>query len=349
MIKQENVGKIHNNNYCCEMGFLWEKIGSLIDFSFETYDTDFTYVVKPNEKIVYHDTGSKTYIVLKNKFSFNDAFAVRDEVNPNRYFVGFTTFTATYNTNMFIVGMIIYFDKGILKNKNIITRLLSSVDCRNGEIVTVLYNQTLIFKQIHRDTNVLLLNLALLSYDDTLIAKHRYYFDKIKSGDNQREIINKRFLSINNHLFDLSSTRLEKSTETPYFTKNIEINKLIINSYEITDNENIIIEDNDYYNDGYPSNCIICNGVTSIASYECEYITKLGKAYCINCQIRYSITDQRWVCCKLTEPNNYMCGNTITKNSFCKKDHSTTSIYVQYYEDQILKFPYKQSVVIGRK
>jgi hypothetical protein len=105
------------------------------------------------------------------------------------------------------------FDKdGNVKNKKLFVKELSDKDSRNGSIHTYLYNQSLIFVQIHRDTIALLMDIVLLSYEDDFITKNSFYFDKIKCNNifnfnKVNQILNKRFIkfttSETNYLFDM--------------------------------------------------------------------------------------------------------------------------------------------------
>ena len=92
---------------------------------------------------------------------------------------------------------------------------------------------------------------------------------------------------------------------------------LIITSYKVSTELNNFINnfdiENEYYGDGYPNNCIERGDLTSKASYSysegkfSSSFTGLGNGYCHKCQIRFSKTEQRWKCCKLSNHNNYMC------------------------------------------
>lgn len=387
MEKEEHCGTIYAKNENSELVFLWNKLVSSFDFTLIKYEIENVddsnkndyfyeqkfikkiYETKPNEKVIYHDFETQTLIIIKNSLIFDNIYAVRDELEVNRYFIGFSSY-GNY-TNISTLGIIVYFDnEGKLKNKNILNQVLSDNDSRNSKIITSLYNQSLIFTQIHRDSGVLMMNLVLLSYDDTLISKHHFYFDKIiptYKFSNNKYIINKRFLQIKsketNYLFDMGSLRIEPIKndgiiDSIFFTK--YNNQLIINSYKLSEDEiekftSNFSDDNEYYGDGYPNNCIQCGELTFKANYSYAFgkysysHMGLGKAYCHNCQIRFSKTDQKWVCCKIINTDNYMCNNTVTKDNMCNLDHSNIQIIVNSYGEQSLKFPYKKELNLTLK
>jgi hypothetical protein len=382
MEKEEHFLSIYDNQYNNDFAFLWEKISSQFIFSIIKYEkplendendldeNDYFYEKKfvnkiytpaSNEKIIYHDSNTQRLMIIKNSMFFNHIYAVRDELEPNRYFVGFNSF-GQY-ANITTIGMIIYFDDdGNVKNKKIFLRELCNYDSRNGLIETYLYNQSLIFTQIHRDTSAFMMNIVLLSYDDCFETRNKFYFEKIKTickFENNRDVLNKRFIKVEtidtNRLFDMGSTRIEinKSNKTE--------NQLIITSYKVSNSElenfiNSFSDNNEYYNDGYANNCIECGEVTSIANYSysnSKYSAThlgLGRGYCFKCQIRYSKTEQIWKCCKLKNNDDYLCSNTVTKNNMCKKEHSTANeIVIKSYGEQSCKFPYKKEINLTRK
>jgi hypothetical protein len=85
----------------------------------------------------------------------------------------------------------------------------------------------------------------------------------------------------------------------------------------------------DYDEYGYKPYCIKCEKLTNQASWGYDYTTgKLGNSYCQNCEIRYSKTEDAWLCCKLTdEPIGYQfyfCSNKLVKGLVCDKEHSKT-------------------------
>ncbi len=78
---------------------------------------------------------------------------------------------------------------------------------------------------------------------------------------------------------------------------------------------------------GYELYCIKCGELTIQASWGYDYTTgKLGNSYCQNCEIRFSISQKKWVCCKLSEEplgyKYYFCSNKVDKDLNCDKEHS---------------------------
>lgn len=258
--------------------------------------------------------------------------------------------------------MIIYFDdNGILNKKIVIPKLICNYDFRNGKINTFLYKQTLLVAQIHRDTGALMLNIVLLSYDDFVIAKHHFYFENIKNI-NEIKTINNRFLCVNNHIFDMGSTRFEKRKIQPIITnifssKISEEDNLIINSYVVSNLElQNNIKEEEKYDDGYPNTCIECNKVTFIAKYnyynnvyKCDCLIGLGNGYCHDCKIRYSNTNKNYECCRLLPNTNNICSNIVTKNNMCNKVHSSTfDTMILSYGKSSIRYPYKKEINMTR-
>lgn len=352
MEKKEYEQVIYNTDHN-ELGFLWDKVSSLFGFSLVKYDSIVEKIL-PNQKIIYHNKEQKTVIIIDNLIIF-DAYAIKDEFEQNRYFVGFKSYGNYTGYN--ILGMIIYFDsEGVLKEKRILSKILCNYDARNGFINTYLYKQSLVFLQIHRDTKNPILNIVLLSYLDNLITKVEFYLNGLKCDtiDTINNKINYRFLHIKteyfNYLFDLGSTKIIKNNSILTFK---EENKLVINSYK-TDNDDLykfynslINNPEEEYNDEYPDNCIHCSQITSNAVYD---NMGFGNGYCFNCSIRYSKSDKKWYCCKLQPTTNYLCGNIVDKNNYCSKQHSTTmEICINYTNNSSLKYPYKQFFNITKK
>ena len=396
MDKEDHSTVLNDNYYGSNFAFLWEKISAQFDFSIYKYEKPIKikksfenddenedendyfyeekfinsiYKPKPNKKVIFHDSDAQKIMIIKNSILFCDIYAVKDELEPNRYFVGFNNFVEY--SNIKTIGMIDYFDDtGNVKNKKLLTKELSDKDSRNGPISTYLYNQSLIFTQIHRDSGALLMGIVLLSHDDKFITtKNSFYFNKIKCIDRFKKvnpIINKRFIkfitSETNYLFDMGSVRTEiiESSKGIFTSVKEDKNHLVITSYKVsTDELDAFIDNfsagNEYYGDGYPNNCIECGDLTFKATYTypqgkfASCFTGLGNGYCPKCQIRFSKTEQRWECCKLSHPENYMCSNVITKNNPCNKEHSLThKIVIHSDKEQSEKFPYKKELDLTR-
>ncbi len=389
MNKENHSRTIYDTRCSLEFLFLWELIASSFDFvlvkykkpeieeeedekSNYFYEENFLkkiYNLKPNEKVIYHDSEKQIIMVIKNSMIFGRIYAVKDEIEPNRYFIGFNSFAGC--TNVKTVGLIVYFDNnGNVNKKIILRRELCNLDCRNGQVITYLSKQSIIFKQTHRDTRALMLDVVLLSYDDEIIENEHYYFEKIKSlfsSKNSKNVIKNRFINIEtdegNYLFDIESLRVEKNQETTIFNTTMKnVDKFIITSYKLS-NEEIVkfnnnklekfYDDYDNYNDGYPTYCIHCNEVTAKANFTCKIkdlsfrtsYEGLGNSYCHNCKIRYSKTNKIWQCCKIKKNNESFCSCEVKKDKMCTEEHSeTVETKIQSYDEPQFKFPYKKNL-----
>lgn len=387
MDKEDHSTIICDTRCSLEFLFLWESIAASFDFllvkykkpeieeeedekSNYFYEENFLkkiYNLKPNEKVIYHDSEQQIIMVIKNSMIFGKIYAVKDEIEPNRYFIGFNSF-AGY-TNVKTIGMIVYFDdNGSVNKKIILRRELCNVDCRNGQVVTYLSKQSIIFKQIHRDTKALMLDVVLLSYYDEIIENEHYYFEKIKgsfSSRNSKIVIKNRFINIEtgkeNYLFDMESSRVEEKNKLIFNTTKKE-KELVITSYKLSyeDLDKLInnklekfYDDYDNYNDKYPTYCIKCNEVTAKANFSCKIknlscatsFQGLGNSYCHNCKIRYSKTNKVWECCKLKKDNENICSCEVKKDEICSKEHSeSVETKIQSYGEPYFKFPYKKNL-----
>jgi len=146
----------------------------------------------------------KNYVILSDKnFEYGNIYATQDNLYPNRYFIGFK-----YNNismNYVICGIIVYFDSfGEMKRKNIFNNILCYYDLRNGNInstKTVLYNRTLMFYQIHRDSKNLISFVNLLNWEDNIIEINTFYDTNITSlqyvefKDMTKELVDKNNLN----------------------------------------------------------------------------------------------------------------------------------------------------------
>lgn len=303
-------------------------------------------------------------------------FAVQDTgKQSNRYFIGFIM-----DTN--ILGVIVYFDEnGCSGITNVLYNTLYNYDRRNGFPKAYFYNQTLAFTQTHRDTSKLILGINLLDFNDKcLYSKNEYtnidssmfdIYDRIHNFN----INNDRFIIVNNSrldltLIDVGSLKLEEKVEQEtYFYVKVETNKkykyLNVNMYKLEKKEelqefisNFNKEPEVFGNLDYPELCIMCNKLTDMASIQYEYLgsyssyMSLGLAYCDTCKIRFSKTDNKWICCKLkpNEESLYFCNNEVTANNSCCKEHSTTMETKIYSSDKkSIKYPFKHTIKLTNK
>lgn len=290
-----------------------------------------------------------TQIAINTKHKIYDhVHAVQDSNNKDRYFIGFT-FNEQY-CNAIIIGMIVYFNHlGECKHKIILNNVLCAHDTRNGRINTFLFNQSLIFTQIHRDTEVLLLYLNLLSYEDSVLLS-TFTYSEIPSYKYNRNSIKdyKQLISVlrkddKNIVFDLGSLKQDQS------------DSIVIDSYQVSDGEvdTFISEYKnppEYFGDGYPNDCILCKNLTSITSYGYNNTyCSLGDSYCQECGIRFSKSDKKWLCQKLNL-NNDFCNETVTENIPCCLEHSETMKVIIYKErEPSYIYPYKKNLHITKR
>ena len=329
--------------------------------------------------LVKTSTDSEEVITTQRNFHYgiiNSMYAVQDTgKQPNRYFIGFVM-----DNN--ILGIIVYFDElGNSGITNVLYNTLYNYDFRNGFPNTYLYNQSLIFTQTHRDTRNLILGINLLDSNDKCLHS-KYEYTKINSSifnmydrDNNFNIDNGRFIIVNDRdlnltLIDMGSLKLEEKVEQEtYFYVKVETNKkykyLNINMYKLEKKEdlqefisNFNKEPEVFGNLDYPELCIMCNKLTDMASIQYEYLgsygayMSLGLAYCDTCKVRFSKTDNKWICCKLkpNEESLYFCNNEVTTNNPCCKEHSTTMETKIYHSDKkSIKYPFKRTIQLTNK
>ena len=133
-------------------------------------------------------------------------------------------------------------------------------------------------------------------------------------------------------------------------------NYLVINTYPVKNKEQIeeLIKnfqlEEETFGEDYPENCIGCNKITSIA--KCCYNNNfselgLGRSYCLECEIRYSQTEKKWLCAKLT-PDNYFCENPLNISNKCDKTHSNTKPKITKIEDYSNKYPFKKYLELSK-
>lgn len=316
-------------------------------------------IMNPDTRnIIYKKNNVQIEMIYPNNLLhhlFNYIFAVRDCSQENRYFVGFAF--DMFDINVAIAGMIVYFNSSGHSSTVIFNNILCSYDRRNGRIESnnsFLYNQTLLFTNTHRDCGSVILFMNLLSYEDTILSQCSGYFTDIKSSKISYEKrlvnINSRFLCIHDEdenytSFDLGSLKLIKGKESHY----LKLDSYNIDSDELDQFIGLMPTISpEKYGDGYPINCIKCNARTSIAIYGHDFMSiGLGNSYCNSCEIRYSKTENTWICCKLEPDNKSICSGELIKECICNKVHSTTFKIVvnKKVEGKVsLKYPYKSTV-----
>ena len=348
--------------------------------------------------IIYN---TNNYLIVMNKqFDYGKAFVVPDKLQPNRYFIGFSYMNGSMHVD--VCGMIVYFDSnGNMIKKNILSRIVCSYDYRNVHIGTnnsVLYNQTLLFYQVHRDTKELGLFINLLNWEDDVLIKNNnfintYIFRNSSFFDTKNNIVNENFnlhprffciekIRLNKKkdihstndeilLIDLGSLKLSEDVieknifDFDFYKKTIPKKYLSIDYYilkSLNDIQEFILESTKFieenYSDGYPTHCVKCHEQTKHGIYNKKnMICGLGKSYCSNCQIRYSESENNWLCCKLlngvdNDPNGgdytYICSFELNKlkNYECSNDsnHSLKYELGITNSEKYHKYPFKEKV-----
>lgn len=350
-----------------------------------------------NLKIILFD---KNHLILSNKsFEYGSIFATLDNLYSNRYFIGFQ-YHKMYTDNE-ICGMIVYFDSnGVMKKKNIFYNIPCTYDGRNGYIdstKTILYNRTLMFYQIHRDSKNLTLFVNLLNWEDDIVETKTFYntnitcsqFEEFKNITYEflkKNNLNPRFFYVktrnyncNNsneekHIFlDLDSLDCVEKEEKNIFTnlfsgkkeKFIKLDYYVLNSLDDINNFISVsskFEKKELVTD-YPIFCPKCYKLTSKATH----ITKmkygnstlgLGDSFCFDCKIRYSKSENCWICCFLTteiEKENDLChtgichsklDNSNEYNCICKDKHTSKyKLSIKTTEESYI-YPFKKTITL---
>ena len=360
---------------------LWYQIAIKFNFIKIIYKNNELKKDKINVKYKIISDEQNEIIQCNYEWIHGQTIVIHDILNTNRYFIGFF-FEGGY-TEQKIAGMIVYFDNlgnMIDSYTKIFRNTVCSFDYRNGIINTsssTLYNQCLIFGQVHRDTHTLLLNINLLDYNDNIISKScslvdiysnkydfmenncnkypRFYYIKgfdVKS--NKKNDMNSFF----DILIDLGSLKLlnNDNKSSFEFTNNL----LNLNYYIISDDIVKFVSDfnknSEIYSDGYPDNCIRCNRLTKNAIYNDNNTSMgLGNSFCDSCEIRYSKSNNCWECCKIEKSNiiyNLICSSKLSyeNNYICNNFHlDNTKLVINYIKSINPKYPNKENVNVISK
>ena len=294
-------------------------------------------VREPNDLVLY----SKDFIItFENPIleKYCKLFCIIDSNDNNRFFVGINISISVLSYGL--TGLFLYFDNDKIVDMVIIPEILREYDYKNGIVGsddTFLYNQSLVFLDKQRDSNVYRITTVCFDYYDKVLGKHTDFTNIIAPYTYYN-----RWLVFNNSIImDLGSVY-------------VIFDKLKYNIYHgITNIEHFLsvsqtIETKDYY-DEYPINCPKCNSSTCIANYSDKLnnrITILGNSYCHNCSIRYSLSQTKWLCCKMTEPNKF-CNKLLGPNYSCNHNNNHNNhnhIKLIYIESYSGKKPYKKSL-----
>ncbi len=351
MNKQEIQVEIYgSSNPSPNINFLWDHLVK----TFTYVKTKLSGSLVGN--IIYKDPDNQDIIVMSLNVPkiFNQIYAIQDYLQPNRYFIGFVC-NPTY-TNSPIIGQIVYFDElGQVKITKTLNQTLFSRDFRNGHVQTYLYSQSLVFVQSHRDTGKIMLGLNLLDSNDNLLASEFTHtsVSSAWSWNDKNQICRFAKISVPDNKFmliDLGSLKQAEKLSSSIFKKSENVFSLNINWY-LVEEKNIgefiekFPEPPEPYIDDYKENCIRCNKLTDISDWSCKNsYMGLGKSYCNACQIRYSATEKKWVCCQLNLSNGF-CSSPIVGTEICNKPHSTTmKLQVVSVSEKSVKYPYKRTV-----
>lgn len=322
----------------------------------------------------------KDVVIVTNITAFSSLgtfFAVEDSDFPNRYFVAFA-FPVGAKTES-ITGLFVYFkERGCCYSQNTILceSVIATYDIRSGLIRAphiFLYHQTLVLIQSHIDTKKLLLYLSYIPYQTDLIEYHTlYYMSYIAQCGHPISLI-KRFLHIPiidgvvdtaNLLFDLGSLHYMEEKHlyhpiTPGSVMEYQVHHyLTLTTYRLGKNANMMafLEmaqsfPEREYSDGYPIHCAQCLQKATTATYGYKpsiyssIRTGLGSGYCPQCQIRYSLSREEWICAKIRVDGD-LCGGFLYEGWVCRESalHSQDQSVVQLSEGYLSKYPYREQI-----
>jgi len=387
MYQQNEIkSEIYENRYSNDFFCIWKKIVSTFKFvkkpkileddllSELTYPSDKFKTIRyknvdKDEIVIYTDDNEIITTTAKNTYGiYSLIYAVRDMgKQPNRFFIGIVLDGEIVQNT--ILGLIVYFnEEGNVFEKRIFSKPVFDYDIRNGRYNTFFYNQSLVFTQGHRDTSKLMIGLNLLLFEDFLINTSRNYTEINNNYFNKYKLINNRFINIEfkneSLLIDLASLKkVEREDDENYGfygmfkNKGTKKNYLVIETYSFNDSLNIdnFIKDfnkeGEEFDDDYPINCINCDSLTSFASiYNDNSYMNLGKSYCHNCKIRYSKSENRWVCCRLL-CNNHLCQSPLDKDNKCCKEeqeHMNDEIKIVRSLENSEIYPYKKKIELTK-
>lgn len=331
----------------------WDYLSNMANMADSADFNDFEVLVKkPNPNIIYSNKQLGYHIQINTRLNiFNQIFAVPDHTQPNRFFVGFVL--STNSTYLKTIGLVVYFNPtGKSTIKSILDNVLFDYDSRNGKPKAYFYAQSLIFVQSHRDTSKLILGLNFLDNNDKVIGTTKKYTSIDSHGVLAGPIQNKnfRFVRVKSEnsteiLIDLGSLKIKQ--EKP--------NELVICYYQVESGKSTefikkFTIDSEPYDDGYPLYCVGCGKLTYVASWIHNTVFMgLGNSYCPNCEIRYSKSDGKWICCKLNSSNRF-CSFPVGLDDPCSQPHSTTmTIQPKAYWNKSDKFPFKETIQVTQE
>lgn len=352
---------IYSNEYCSnDFFYFYSNIVSSTIFKKVENSNLAHYLLDNNQNKFKTIFKTETYSILYSNPILDkliDNLYMISDPNDNHRFLLCVLTRGNY-TSMKIFGSFIYFNsQGNVSELISIPKLLLNYDYRNGcvnELNTFLYNQTLIFIESHRDGSNYMITTCCFDYYDNLLALYTEYSNiKSKYFMSEPKQYN-RFLTFCDknddfYVIDMGSTIVEKDTKKYIMSVRCSsdlILKYVMYSYKNTSSEDIKtkletlkLKSEERYSDGYERDCIKCGLLTSCAIfYEDNTSLGLGNSYCHDCGIRYSQTENKWVCAKLAPKcTPYMAAN------FCRNDLNKKNGYIceLIHDDRKLKFDYK--------
>ncbi len=310
----------------------------------------------PQGKVIY-DKGNIT-ITYSNptlETYFPNMYVVADPNDAHRYFVALPM-SGDFYTDKQLHGIFLYFNlnDGNTSKVVILSKVCLRYDARNGsynENNTFLFNQCLIFVGSHRDTRQYHIDISCFDYHDGYIAStidraniHAYWWcsmdDRNYIYQQDRWLILKEDNAEGNvWLLDMASLCVEKNVIVPNKYTPDRCMKYDIYKLKRDDCVDEFIQKNNTkptqpYGEEYCTHCIKCGQITAIACYYEDNMTMgLGRSYCHDCNIRYSLSEKRWICAKLqvrtdTHRMAFFCGKPVDAETqyTCCNDHRTEEL-----------------------
>ena len=304
-----------------------------------------TYIQKndlTNNSIIYSDNNID--IIYNNIIleTICKLVAIPDSNDSSRYFI----IIMIQNHNIYnITGLFVYFNNmGDVIDKILLDRILWSVD----SIITVnnafLYNQSLIFFVKYQ--NKMLFSINCFNYYDLYQGNYiGYLIDSII--ENCSIYINRYLIFTSNihHIIDMGTIHPDNILDS-YFT--LPIANRVLDTIILIDNNKSLVRK---YNDSYPIDCIKCNNPTTVTifnssiSENVSISIQMGRSYCYQCKIRFSLSKNNWICCLMKDNSNIeFCSNP---SIHCDKEHNNVSFLhnVTFVE----KKPYKNDGILQIK
>lgn len=260
---------------------------------------------------------------------------VIDSMNYERAFV--CHFLAGYYTSVSVMGMILHFDEQ--EGGNVACHTVApgfNYDWRNGgptKTNTFLCSHTLAYVWRHRDMHEYRISGFCLAKND----QEPFTFDLNTAvnapfflTEQSTYMMGKRWLCVKDEkekhteCYDLLSFRVMNSSQFMYDrvivpderSVEAELSALAVPSYKVTQRE------------GYPLECVKCGkGTFQSMVYIDSSSRGLGRAYCVDCNIRFSVSDKRWSCARVVAKrwgetaSIMLCEEALDTKFVCDRPH----------------------------